>query len=192
VALEAGMTVAGTLDVIREAAIDIPVVAFGYLNPILAYGLERFLADAANAGVSGLLLTDLPVGEDPIVERTIAESGLELIRLVAPTTDPARLALTVRAAQGFIYVISRLGVTGASTTIGDALSVSVAQVRRLTELPVAVGFGIGTGAQAAAAAQVADGVVVGSAFVRRLGDGVEPARRLIQELADAIRAVGER
>jgi tryptophan synthase alpha chain len=183
IALNQGMTVAGALSLIREADLSTPVVAFGYLNPILSYGLERFLSDASEAGVTGLLLTDLPAAEDPGVEQTVQASPISLIRLVAPTTNQNRLTTAVAGAQGFVYVISRLGVTGPKTAIGPELREAVARVRRATRLPLAVGFGIATGEQAAAAAALSDGVVVGSALVNRLGQGIEPARELMQELA---------
>jgi tryptophan synthase alpha chain len=183
IALNQGMTVAGALSLIREADLSIPVVAFGYLNPILSYGLERFLSDASEAGVTGLLLTDLPAAEDLGVEQTVQASPISLIRLVAPTTNQNRLTTAVAGAQGFVYVISRLGVTGPQTAIGPELREAVARVRRATRLPLAVGFGIATGEQAAAAAALSDGVVVGSALVNRLGQGIEPARELMQELA---------
>lgn len=188
-AIEGGMTVAGMLDLVREAALDIPVVAFSYLNPILAYGPGRFLEDAAAAGISGLLLTDLPVGADPALEAQVAASPLALIRLLAPTTDADRLARAVAGAEGFLYLIARLGVTGAPTEVGGALAQAVARVRAVSDLPVAVGFGIGSGAQARAVAGVADGVVVGSALVRRLGEGLDAARDLLRELREALDAV---
>lgn len=188
-ALAGGTTVAGVLALVREAALPVPVVAFGYLNPILAYGIERFLDDAAAAGVSGLLLTDLPAGEDASLEAAVRASPLALIPLVAPTTTDARAAHVLRHAEGFVYLITRLGVTGAPTTLDATLAEQVARLRRLTELPVAAGFGIAGGAQAAIAAGVADGVVVGSALVERLGQGLEPARELMAELREALDAV---
>ncbi len=185
-ALERGMSVAGALELVREAALQIPVIAFGYINPILAYGLERFLDDAADAGVAGLLLTDLPGGEAPDLERAVHGSPLSLIRLVAPTTAEKRLPALLREAEGFVYVISRLGVTGAVTRLGGEVEDVVARVRRATALPVAVGFGIAGGEQAAVAARFADGVVVGSALVSRLDDGVDAGRDLIVELRAAL------
>ncbi len=187
VALEGGMTVTGMLQLVREAGIDIPVVAFGYLNPILAYGFPRFLEDASEAGISGLLLTDLPAGEDPAIERLVRDSSLALIRLIAPTTAKVRTERALSGAEGFIYLISRLGVTGPETSIGGDLADAVQRVRKVSNLPIAVGFGIATGEQAAAVGRLADGVVVGSALVRRLADGLEPARDLMLELSSALR-----
>lgn len=185
-ALERGATVANTLSLIREAGLKVPVIAFSYLNPILAYGLPRFLVDAAAAGVSGLLLTDLPAGADPGIEAAVAASPLALIRLIAPTTDATRLAGAVRDARGFIYLIARLGVTGARTEVDATLAKTVKRVRAATGLPIAVGFGIASAGQVGEVARIADGVVVGSALVERLGRGLEPARALMRELHGAL------
>ena len=182
-ALEQGMTLAGTLELVRRCGLRRPVVVFSYLNPILRYGLDRFLGDAEDAGVAGLLLTDLPAGGDPPAERAVQASALDLIRLIAPTTRPERLGKAVSGAQGFVYLVARLGVTGASRDLAAGLSDSVQRVRRATSLPVAVGFGISSAEQAAAVGRLADGVVVGSALVDVLGrDGVAGARRFLQEL----------
>jgi tryptophan synthase alpha chain len=191
-ALKQGMTVAGVLQLVREARLTIPVVIMTYVNPVLAYGVERFAIDARAAGVSGVLLTDLPAGADPDLERRARGGGegkgLAVIRLVAPTTPDARLAAAVRGATGFIYLISRLGVTGVRDRVPPDLEQQVARVRAVTSLPVAVGFGIGTGEQAAAAARVADGVVVGSALVDALADGGLPAaERLLATLVSSVR-----
>lgn len=167
-ALAGGMTVAGTFALLAEAKLERPVVLFSYLNPIRRYGLARFLADAERHGVAGLLLTDLPAGGDDAVEQALADSPVDLIRLIAPTTPPARVAATLRGARGFVYVVARLGVTGASAALADDLGATVARVRAATDLPVAVGFGISTADQARQVARLADGVVVGSALVDRL------------------------
>ena len=189
-ALQQGMTLAGTLELIERAAFTRPVVVFSYLNPILRYGLTRFLRDAASLGVAGLLLTDLPAGADPAVEQELAASPLDLIRLLAPTTPPERLASAVREARGFLYLVSRLGVTGASVSVSSGLEASIARVRAVSSLPVAVGFGLATAAQVAHVARLADGVVVGSALVDRLGnDGITGARALLTELRDALDGV---
>jgi tryptophan synthase alpha chain len=186
-ALRQGMTLAGTLDLVARVRPTRPVVIFSYLNPILRYGVERFLHDADGLGIAGLLLTDLPAGSDPAVERTVQASPLDLIRLIAPTTRPDRLAEAVDGAEGFVYLVARLGVTGASAALAPDLSASVARVRRATPLPVAAGFGISSAAQAAEVARVADGVVVGSALVDRLArDGAEGARRFLLELRAAL------
>ena len=182
-ALRQGMTLAGTLDLIARCRLRRPVVVFSYLNPILRYGLERFLSDAEGLGIAGLLLTDLPAGSDPAVEGAVRRSPLDLIRLIAPTTRPERLQAAVAGAEGFVYLVARLGVTGASGALAEDLSQSVERVRAATRLPVAVGFGISTPEQARTVARLADGVVVGSALVDALGSGgVAAARRFLQEL----------
>lgn len=186
-ALANGMTLPGTLALIAEADLDVPVVLFSYLNPVLQYGIERLVADAAAIGVAGILLTDLPAGADPAVERPLLASPLDLIRLVAPTSRPERIRDAVRDAQGFIYLVARLGVTGASRELAGGLAESVAAVRHATALPIAVGFGISTPAQARAVAGIADGVVVGSALVDTLGrDGPAAAGELLATLREAI------
>jgi tryptophan synthase alpha chain len=182
-ALRQGMTLGGTLELVRRAELQTPVVVFSYLNPILRFGVDRFIREADALNVAGVILTDLPAGGDPAVERALQASPLDLIRLVAPTTRAERLAEAVREAQGFIYLVARLGVTGASRSLADDLAESVARVRGATALPVAVGFGISTPAQAARVARLADGVVVGSALVDALGQhGVEGARAFLEAL----------
>ncbi|MGH7525320.1 MAG: tryptophan synthase subunit alpha, partial [Gemmatimonadales bacterium] len=123
-ALRRGMTLGGTLELIAGARLTRPVVVFSYFNPIFHYGVDRFLAEAEALGIAGLLLTDLPAGSDPGVESAVQASGLDLIRLIAPTTRPERLAGAVAGAQGFVYLIARLGVTGASASLASELSES--------------------------------------------------------------------
>jgi tryptophan synthase alpha chain len=186
-ALRQGMTLAGTLDLIARAELMLPVVVFSYLNPILRYGVERFLSDAEALGIAGLILTDLPAGSDPAVETMVQRSRLDLVRLIAPTTRAERLAAALKGAQGFVYLVARLGVTGATSALAADLADSVARVRRATPLPVAVGFGISTPAQARMVGGMADGVVVGSALVDILGrDGVSAARRFLGSLRQAL------
>jgi tryptophan synthase alpha chain len=187
-ALDQGMTVPRVLDQIRRAALAIPVVVMTYLNPLMAFGLERFVREAAAAGVSGLLLTDFPAGADPELEALVQASPLALIRLIAPTTTADRLARAVEGASGFLYLISRLGVTGARDEVPADLAEHVARVRSASALPLAVGFGISTPAQARATGRLADGVVVGSAIVEALATGgVGAAERLVRQLAAALR-----
>lgn len=187
-ALDQGMTAARVLELIHTAALRIPVVIMTYLNPVMAYGLDRFLADAHAAGASGLLLTDFPAGADLDLERRVTASPLASIRLIAPTTTQARVARAVQGASGFIYLISRLGVTGKRDAVPLDVASHVERIRAVTPLPVAVGFGISTPAQARAAAQVADGVVVGSALVEALGTGgLQVAERLVRDLSAAVR-----
>ena len=191
-ALRQGMTLAGTLELVARAELSRPVVIFSYLNPILQFGVERFLRRSESLGIAGLLLTDLPAGSDPAVESAVQTSGLDLIRLVAPTTGTERLAVTLKGAQGFVYLVARLGVTGARASLDVELKDSVARVRKVTTLPLAVGFGISTPAQAQAVARMADGVVVGSALVEILGrDGVGAARSFLDSLRAALDGEGD-
>jgi len=168
---------------------DTPVVLFTYLNPVLRYGVEGFLADAARAGASGLLLTDVPTGSDPELEAAVVASPLDLIRLIAPTTPIERVPAVAEGGSGFLYYISRTGVTGARSELRGELSKEVAAIREVVDLPVAVGFGISSPEQAAFVASVADGVVVGSALVRILGEsGVAAAADFLASLRRAMDA----
>jgi tryptophan synthase alpha chain len=186
-ALRQGMTLTGTLELIAGARLASPVVIFSYLNPILRYGVGRFLHDAEELGIAGLLLTDLPAGGDPELESAIRESPLDLIRLVAPTTKAERLTAAIAGAEGFVYLIARLGVTGARATLAVDLGESIKRLRQATKLPVAVGFGISTPEQARTVGHMADGVVVGSALVDVLGrEGVEAARVFLGSLRNAL------
>jgi tryptophan synthase alpha chain len=184
-ALEQGMTLDKALDLVRDAAVDIPVVLFSYLNPVVAAGagvLER----AAASGCHGLLITDLPVGADPERERWLGEGPLAFVRLVAPTTPDDRMREIGAHGNGFVYLISRLGVTGAKDDIPSDLPDTISRLRRATSLPICVGFGISTGAQARRIAELADGVVVGSAIVRAAGESVGRAAALAREIREAM------
>ncbi len=172
-ALRSGMTVRGALALLEEfrKTRDTPVVLFTYLNPVHHFGLEAFVRAAREAGAQGLLLTDLPAGADPGLERTVPKGGLDLIRLLAPTTAPERASEIASGASGFLYYISRAGVTGARTELRSELAREVEALRERVGLPIAVGFGISTPEQAALVAGVADGVVVGSALVDAVREG---------------------
>ena len=188
-AIARGVDLRWTLDALADfrARRTTPVVLFTYLNPVLRHGLDRFLDDAAAAGAQGVLLTDLPLGADPGIEARIHASPLDLIRLVAPTTKPARVREIAAAARGFLYYVSRTGVTGARAELQAGLAREVEEVRAVTSVPVAVGFGISTPEQAATVARVADGVVVGSALVEALRTGgVDGGRRFVRELRQAV------
>jgi len=186
-ALEEGMTVARALEMVKafRARHDTPVVLFTYLNPILHYGIERFAQDARDAGADGVLITDLPTGADPRVEEQLTATGLDLIRLLAPTTAPERVAEVVKGGGGFVYYISRTGVTGAREELREELGREVERLRGAVSLPVAVGFGISSPDQAGAVAAVADGVVVGSALIQHLDQGG------VQGAADFLRSIRE-
>jgi len=165
-ALEAGTTVVGVLDCIRQIRrrSQIPIVLYTYLNPIFQFGFEKFHRDAGGAGVDGLLILDLPPEEDQPSE------GPLHIRLIAPTTPTERIEHICTQAAGFIYYVSREGVTGVQNSVVSSVGEHVAQIRRHTTLPIAVGFGISTPEQARGVAQVADAVVVGSAIVQRINE----------------------
>ena len=176
-ALAGGTTVASILDDLEaySASRDAPVVLFSYLNPILRFGVDDFLGRAVDAGARGLLVTDLPAGADPELEDRIRDSGLDLVRLIAPTTPRERIHVVASSGSGFLYYISRTGVTGARTSLRGDLAGEVARLREVVALPVAVGFGISTPDQARDVASVADGVVVGSALIQVLDDGTVDA-----------------
>ncbi len=177
--LAAGATVAGTLELVRgfrEGDAETPVVLMGYLNPVLAYGTRRFCVDAAAAGVDGMILVDLPTEEADLLAGDAEANGLDIIRLVAPTTDAERLPVVLRQSSGFVYYVSITGITGTRSASAADLAAALPRIRAATDLPIAVGFGVRTPEQAAAAARVADAAVVGSALCDTLaasldGDG---------------------
>ena len=181
IALEQGMNFAGALEMVREAGVTVPVVLFSYLNPVLNAGPDA-LQRAADAGVSGILITDLPVGADPEREAWLGASPLAYVRLVAPTTPAARMAEIGRNGSGFVYLISRLGVTGAKESLSGDLPETIARLRSVTTLPICVGFGISTADQAAIVGEMADGVVVGSAVVKLAESSVGAALALVRAL----------
>jgi len=185
VALEHGVGFAQVLAMVHEAALSIPVVLFSYLNPVLAAGPE-VLVRASEAGVHGVLLTDLPVGADPAREAWIGAGPLAFVRLVAPTTPVDRMREIARHGRGFVYLISRLGVTGMQANVASDLPDSIARLRTATDLPICVGFGVSTGAQAQAIGRLADGIVVGSAIVQAAERGIDAAHALTVELRQAL------
>jgi tryptophan synthase alpha chain len=184
-ALEQGMTLDRTLALIREAGLSIPVVLMSYLNPIVAAGAD-VLYHAASAGVHGILVTDLPVGVDPERERWLGAGPLAFIRLVAPTTPDQRMREIGEHGSGFVYLISRLGVTGARDDMPDELPDTVRRLKQATSLPVCVGFGISNAAQAKRIGALADGIVVGSAIVRAAGESIDAAVALASALRAAL------
>lgn len=184
-ALEQGMNYDGVLALIEKAKLGVPVVLFSYLNPILAAGPDA-LVRAAEAGASGILVTDIPVGADPAREEWLGGSPLAFIRLVAPTTPRDRMAEIARHGSGFVYLISRLGVTGLQETTATSLPDSVQRLRSATTLPICVGFGISTPEQARSVGNLADGVVVGSALVKAAEIGPEDVLTLTRSLREAL------
>lgn len=184
-ALDQGVRFDQVLEIISRAALSIPVVLFSYLNPLLRGG-DDALRRAADAGAHGVLVTDLPLGSDPEREAWFANSPLNFIRLVAPTTPSTRMADIARTGSGFVYLISRLGVTGEQATLSAELPATAARLRAATTLPLCIGFGIATPEQARAAAALGDGVVVGSAIVRAADESVEAALALASALRRGI------
>ena len=175
-ALKAGATLAGVLAMVRDFRAEdeeTPVVLMGYLNPILSYGVPRFCCDAAASGVDGLIVVDVPPEEAGEIGPHARDAGLDLIRLVAPTTDEARLPRVLAATTGFVYYVSIAGITGTRSATAEHLAEAVPRIRRHTDLPLAIGFGIRTPQQAAEAARLADAVVVGSALVDTLAAGLD-------------------
>jgi tryptophan synthase alpha chain len=187
-ALASGTTAHGVLKMIAELRKEsqIPIVLYTYVNPIYRYGFAEFHRDAEQAGVDGLLILDLPPDEDPLNAELSQTSGLKRIRLIAPTTPEHRIAKLTKDASGFLYYVSREGVTGERAEIADSLAERVAAIRATTDLPISVGFGISNPDHVRKVAAVADGVVVGSAIVRRIaeiGDKPELAARLSEFVA---------
>ncbi len=193
-ALQAGATLPRILETafrIRSRS-QIPLLLFSYLNPVLRYGFEAAARDAAAAGVDGFLLTDLSVEEAGDYTAALRRAGLDTVFLAAPTSTDERLRLVAQHSSGFVYLVSRTGVTGEREALSEQVGRLVARLRAITALPLAVGFGISRPEQAAAAARLADGVVVGSAFVRIIEQAHESAdletrlRRFARELKQAM------
>jgi tryptophan synthase alpha chain len=176
-ALEAGQTLQATLDMaaaFREEDQTTPIVLMGYYNPIYSRGVETFLADAKAAGVDGLIVVDLPPEEDDELCIPAQAAGLNFIRLATPTTDEKRLPKVLTNTTGFVYYVSITGITGAANAEAGDVGPEVARIQAASDLPVVVGFGIKTPEKSEAIARVADGCVVGSAIVERIGNGESP------------------
>jgi tryptophan synthase alpha chain len=200
-ALKAGMTLKGTLDMVRQFRTDndeTPIVLMGYYNPVYIYGVDAFIHDAKQAGVDGLIIVDLPPEEDEELCIPALNAGLNFIRLATPTTDDARLPEVLANTSGFVYYVSITGITGSASPELNVVEEAVARVKRHTDLPVAVGFGIRTAEQAEAIASVADGAVVGSALVDVIAESLDSHGRSspetvtetlkkAQELADGVK-----
>ena len=188
-ALKRGATLRGTLALVRELRrtdADTPLVLMGYYNPIYRYGVEAFARDAVEAGVDGVIVVDLPPEEDAELSRPAREAGLDFVRLATPTSDDARLPVILERAGGFIYYVAIAGITGTRLADADSAGRAVTRLRRLTELPIAVGFGIRSAEQAAAVASVADAAVVGSALVQRLSLNLDPDGNAKPGLIEAV------
>jgi tryptophan synthase alpha chain len=195
-ALKAGGSLAGVLAMVRDFRRDddeTPLVLMGYLNPILAYGPERFCQDCRASGVDGLIIVDMPPEEADEVQ-PFAE-GLDMIRLVAPTTLDSRLPIVLNGASGFIYYVSITGITGTRSADAADLAAAIPRIRAATDLPVAIGFGVRTPAQAAEAVQVADGAVVASSLIEILAGTLDAEGRAtkgtVRAVLDGVRALAE-
>ena len=202
-ALRGGMTLAGTLQIaaaFRQRHPDVPLILMGYYNPIYIYGNNRFIADALAAGVDGLIIVDLPPEEDSELCLPAKQARLKFIRLVTPTSDANRLTTILAEASGFVYYVSVLGITGTKSAAANSISDAYQRIRAQTDLPIVAGFGIRTPQQAAEAADLTDGAVVGSAVVDIIAnnladkpahgvndDIVQKVATFVGELATAIR-----
>lgn len=176
-ALEQGMSTQKCLDMVqtlRQQGVETPVMLMGYYNPMLAYGLEKFVAAAAAVGADGFIVPDLPPEEAAELETLAQQHGLVLVHFLAPTSNSGRIEAVTQRAQGFIYLVSLTGITGARTQVAADLEAFIGRVRSQTNTPLAVGFGISTPAQAHQVGELADGVIVGSALINAV-DQVSPA-----------------
>lgn len=197
-ALKAGATLAGTLDLVRafRAGNDVtPIVLMGYFNPILSYGVARFCTEAASAGVDGLIVVDLPPEESEELDAPARAAGLDMIRLVAPTTGPERLPFVLAGAGGFVYYVSITGITGTRTATEAHLAEAIPRLRAATALPIAVGFGVRTPEQAATVVRYADAAVVASALIDTIADRLDaegrPRPGTVEAVLDQVRALAQ-
>lgn len=190
-ALKQGMTLRGTLALVRDlrrADDATPIVLMGYYNPIYRYGAENFARAAVAAGVDGVIVVDLPPEEDAELAAPARAAGLDVVRLATPTSDDRRLPAIVEHASGFIYYVAVAGITGTRSADAADVASAVARLRRFTELPIAVGFGIRTPEQASAVARAADAAVVGTALVQRVALDLDPDATAKPGLIDAVLA----
>jgi len=193
-ALTAGTTLRGVLDMVARVRqhSNVPIVLMGYYNPVFCYGLELFARDAATVGVDGLLLVDLPPEEAGELHPFLHKAGIDLITLLAPTSDAARSARLASAGEGFLYYVSMTGVTGSKQVDAGAIATAVSDLKALSPVPVAVGFGISTPDDAKAVASIADAVVVGSALVKLIAEFsdspnlLDEVRKFVRQLKAAI------
>jgi tryptophan synthase alpha chain len=197
-ALKAGATLSRTLAMVREFRREddaIPVILMGYLNPILSYGIERFCTDAAAAGVDGLIVVDLPSEEADMLLPYAAANQIDVIRLVAPTTDERRLPKVLDGSSGFVYYVSITGITGTRSASYDDLKLAIPKVRHATTMPIAIGFGVRSPEQAAEAVRVADAAVVASALIETLAASLDADGRAgpdsVRRVLDQVRALAE-
>ena len=200
-ALLAGVKLRFVLDMVREFRLEdaeTPIILMGYLNPILSYGVPRFCEDAAKAGVDGFIIVDLPTEEADLMLPYTNANGLDFIRLIAPTTDDVRLPHVLNGSSGFVYYVSITGITGTRSASSSDLAAAIPRVRKVTDLPIAIGFGVRTPAQAAEASRVADAAVVASALIETMAENLDADGRAkpgtvekilaqVKALADGVR-----
>lgn len=197
-AMKSGMTLKGTLAMVRafrKTERDTPIVLMGYYNPIYIYGVEAFIRDALEAGVDGLIVVDLPPEEDDELCLPALQAGLSFIRLATPTTDDKRLPQVLKNTSGFVYYVSITGITGAGAADTSAVSTAVTRLKRHTQLPVVVGFGLKTADNIASVAESADGAVVGTAIVNRIAAGLDASghatQNLVTDVVDFVHELAE-
>jgi tryptophan synthase alpha chain len=197
-ALKAGAKMAHTLAMVRAFRREddaTPIVLMGYLNPILSYDPQRFCTDAATAGVDGLIVVDLPTEEADLLLPHAGANGLDVIRLIAPTTDERRLPVVLAGSSGFVYYVSIAGITGTRTATAEHLAQAIPRVRKVTDLPIAVGFGVRSPEQAATVARAADAAVVASALIDALAASLDAQSRArpdtVRRVLDQVRALAE-
>jgi tryptophan synthase alpha subunit len=195
-ALDQGVTLPAVLDMVRacrKAGIRVPLLLMGYCNPLSAYGLDGFVHDAAEAGVDGLIVVDLPPDEAAELEPLVQAAGMHMVYLLAPTSDEERIAEIAKHASGFIYCVSVTGVTGARTQLSDELPVFLDRVRQQTEVPLAIGFGISTREHVEEVAKLADAAIVGSAFVQAVASAPRAERpQAVRTYMEGITGRGDR
>ena len=193
-ALKAGADMGRTLELVesfRAQDRETPIILMGYYNPIYSYGVERFLSDARSAGVDGLIVVDLPPEEDEELCVPALKAGLNFIRLATPTTDDKRLPTVLQNTSGFVYYVSVLGITGTKSAAEAEVKQAIGRLRRHTDLPIAVGFGIRTAEKVTEIASTADASVVGSAIVSRIAEDLDengrPSARLVDSIHEYVR-----
>jgi tryptophan synthase alpha chain len=197
-ALKAGVKLARVLAMVRDFRTEddaTPVILMGYLNPMLSYGIERFCNDAAGAGVDGLIVVDLPTEEADLLLPYATARGIDMIRLVAPTTDDARLPHVLEGSSGFVYYVAITGITGTRAASTEDLEQAIPRIRKVTNLPIAIGFGVRSPQQAGEAARIADAAVVASALIDTLAANLDAAGRAkpdaVRKVLDQVRALAD-
>jgi tryptophan synthase alpha chain len=188
-ALKAGASLRSTLELVRgfrKTDADTPLVLMGYYNPIYQYGVDQFLEDFKEAGADGLIIVDLPPEEDSELCIPALEAGVNFIRLATPTTDDERLPIVLNNTSGFVYYVSILGITGTTSAASDAISTAVTRLKRHTDLPIAVGFGINTAKAVREVVSVADAAAVGTAIVKRVADSLDDEDAATEKTVDSV------